>query len=186
MAAVSHLPHVLANVLVAQAAGRARRGRSASPRPGPSFRDATRVAGANSAIWTDIYLSNREALVAQIDDADRQRLLEVRGALADGDADAVTAWNDAAAEQRRRLLEAELAGGPAARAARVGAQPARRRRRASRSRSAARVSTSPTWRSYPAPDNREGEIAAVDRRRRRGRARARELVGELGFPVARA
>ena len=37
LAAVSHLPHVLANVLVAQAAGRGE-----LPRTGPSFRDATR------------------------------------------------------------------------------------------------------------------------------------------------
>ena len=35
---------------------------------GPSFRDATRVAGANSAIWTDIYMSNRDALIAAIDE----------------------------------------------------------------------------------------------------------------------
>ena len=39
----------------ARRAGR-RRWRRALPRVGPSFRDATRVAGANSAIWTDIYL----------------------------------------------------------------------------------------------------------------------------------
>src|SRR5690606_37475739 len=53
LAAVSHLPHVLANVLVAQAT-RALEGEQL-PATGPSFRDATRVAGANSAIWTDIY-----------------------------------------------------------------------------------------------------------------------------------
>ena len=39
--------------------GRARRGRRRCP--GPSFRDATRVAGANSAIWTDIYLREPRA-----------------------------------------------------------------------------------------------------------------------------
>ncbi len=64
MAGVSHLPHVLANVLVAQAAA-ALDGESIPP-TGPSFRDATRVAGANSAIWTDIYLANRDALVERI------------------------------------------------------------------------------------------------------------------------
>ncbi len=35
------------------------------PATGPSFRDATRVAGAPSAIWTDIYLSNADALMAR-------------------------------------------------------------------------------------------------------------------------
>ncbi len=47
-------------------AGRRRRRAAAT---GPSFRDATRVAGAPSAIWTDIYLSNRDALTAQVDGA---------------------------------------------------------------------------------------------------------------------
>ena len=65
MAAVSHLPHVLANVLVAQAAGRSAGDRM--PATGPSFRDATRVAGANPALWTGIYRSNREALRAALD-----------------------------------------------------------------------------------------------------------------------
>jgi prephenate dehydrogenase len=108
MASVSHLPHVLANVLVAQAAGAL--GGERVPPTGPSFRDATRVAGANSAIWTDIYLANRDALVEQLD-ATIERLTEVRRALADGDAAAVTAWNDAAAADRRALLEAGLEGG---------------------------------------------------------------------------
>jgi len=105
LAAVSHLPHVLANVLVAQAAGRGE-----LPRTGPSFRDATRVAGANSAVWTDIYMANREAIAAEIDAA-AERLSETADTLRAGDAQAVTAWNDAAAEDRRRLLEADFAGG---------------------------------------------------------------------------
>ena len=107
MASVSHLPHVLANVLVGQAA-RALGGETVPP-TGPSFRDATRVAGANSAIWTDIYLANRDALAAQIDET-VARLAEVREALLAGDAEAVTAWNDDAAADRRALLEAGLEG----------------------------------------------------------------------------
>ncbi|HEX8083158.1 MAG TPA: prephenate dehydrogenase/arogenate dehydrogenase family protein [Solirubrobacteraceae bacterium] len=108
MAGVSHLPHVLANVLVAQAA--AALGGEAIPPTGPSFRDATRVAGASSAIWTDIYLANRDALVERIDDT-VARLNDVARALREGDADAVTAWNEAAAADRRALLEAGLEGG---------------------------------------------------------------------------
>ena len=105
LAAVSHLPHVLANVLVAQAAGR-----GDLPRTGPSFRDATRVAGANSEVWTDIYMANSEAIAAEIDAA-VQRLSQAADLLRATDAEAVTAWNDSAAEDRRRLLEADLAGG---------------------------------------------------------------------------
>jgi prephenate dehydrogenase len=108
LAAVSHLPHVLANVLVAQAA--AALGGERLPATGPSFRDATRVAGAPSAIWTDIYLSNRDALVAEVDGA-IERLRQVRASLEAGDGPAVTAWNEAAASDRRRLLERDLAGG---------------------------------------------------------------------------
>ena len=74
---------------------------------GPSFRDATRVAGANSEIWTDIYMANREAIADEID-ATVERLRAAAQMLRDGDADAVTAWNDAAAEDRRTLLAAEL------------------------------------------------------------------------------
>ncbi|MDX6665397.1 MAG: prephenate dehydrogenase, partial [Solirubrobacteraceae bacterium] len=109
MATVSHLPHVLANVLVEQASGAL--GGEALPATGPSFRDATRVAGANSAIWTDIYLSNADALGVRLDDA-IARLNAFRDDLRAGDAGAITAWNDAAATDRRRLLEAGLAGGP--------------------------------------------------------------------------
>jgi prephenate dehydrogenase len=107
MASVSHLPHVLANLLVAQVAAAHRD----SDQPalvrtlgmGPSFRDATRVAGANTAIWTDIYLANREALVAAIDEA-VERLAEVRATLHSGDAQAIAAWNERARVDRETLL----------------------------------------------------------------------------------
>jgi prephenate dehydrogenase len=115
MATVSHLPHVLANVLVAQAArtlvdpaspGEADR----VPATGPSFRDATRVAGANRAIWTDIYLSNRDALIGALDGT-ITRLERVRAALEASDRGAIEAWNDAARADRDALLGAGLAGG---------------------------------------------------------------------------
>ncbi len=110
MASVSHLPHVLANVLVGHAAD-ALRELAAVPATGPSFRDATRVAGANSAIWTDIYLANREALLEGIADMQR-RLEDVAVALRAGDRAQVTAWNEGARADRDRLLGAGLAGGP--------------------------------------------------------------------------
>jgi prephenate dehydrogenase len=110
LATVSHLPHVLANVLVARAARVLSEERERLPATGPSFRDATRVAGANTSIWRDIYLANADALVEAIDDT-VARLGEVRAALAARDGDAVAAWNDGAGDERRRLLEADLAGG---------------------------------------------------------------------------
>jgi prephenate dehydrogenase len=111
LATVSHLPHVLANVLVSQAARTVDREDEPLPRVGPSFRDATRVAGANSGIWTDIYMQNAAAIADEVD-ATIQRLDDISTALRRSDADAVRAWNDRARDDRRRLLEADIAGGP--------------------------------------------------------------------------
>jgi prephenate dehydrogenase len=109
LAAVSHLPHVLANVLVNQAAAEVAES-EALPRSGPSFRDMTRVAGANSDIWTGIYLTNRDAIATEIDGV-VARLQDVAAALRGADADGIRAWNDTARDDRRRLLEAGLEGG---------------------------------------------------------------------------
>lgn len=106
MAAVSHLPHVLANVLVAQA--HAAVGTDALPATGGSFRDATRVAGANPALWAQIYADNAVALGTQLDEV-IARLADVRGRLAE-----LGPWQEQAAAQRRALLEADLRGGPLA------------------------------------------------------------------------
>ena len=111
LATVSHLPHVLANVLVSQAARTSDREDEPLPRVGPSFRDSTRVAGANSAIWTDIYMHNAAAIADEID-ATVQRLQHVADQLRAADAQAIAAWNDRARDDRRRLLEADIAGGP--------------------------------------------------------------------------
>jgi prephenate dehydrogenase len=107
MACVSHLPHVLANVLVQQALAVFER-EDADPLANPSLRDATRVAGANTAIWADIYLANRAALIAAIDELGG-RLDDVRGALASGDAAALMAWNESARTARRALTGEEPA-----------------------------------------------------------------------------
>lgn len=114
MACVSHLPHVLANVLVEEVGGALLTGPEES-RPhvfgaGPSFRDAARVAGANPAIWTDIYLANRDALIEAVDEA-IERLGQVRTMLAEADPVALSAWGTHSRGQRDTLLEMELASG---------------------------------------------------------------------------
>jgi len=185
LAAVSHLPHVFANVLVAQAAAAFAGDDDAErlPATGPSFRDATRVAGANSAIWTDIYLANRDALIERMDDA-IARLGAVREALAAADATAVTGWNDGAADDRRRLLEAQLAAGPL-HELRVSV-PNEPGVVATLALELARAGVNITDMAlYPAPDHSEGVVAlwiAGDEPAQRALA----LVGERGFPVARA
>jgi prephenate dehydrogenase len=184
LAAVSHLPHVLANLVVAQAAstlGDAAQGRV--PAVGPSFRDATRVAGANSAIWTDIYMSNRDALVAAIDDFSA-RLARVRASLQDGDAAAVTAWNDAARADRERLLVAGLAPGPVAEL-RVSV-PNRPGVIAEIALALGHAGVNILDLALaPSEDNRQG-IVSLWIGGEQESARAEGLIAGLGFPVARA
>jgi len=97
MAVVSHLPHVFANVLVSQLVSL-----DPSTVPGPSFRDATRVAGSNTTVWSGIYMDNRDALARAIDNA-VERLQAVRETLAGGDHEALVRWSEQAAADRERL-----------------------------------------------------------------------------------
>jgi prephenate dehydrogenase len=185
LATVSHLPHVLANVLVSQAANAlaAADGDERLPATGPSFRDATRVAGASSAIWTDVYLSNRDALQAQIAETVK-RLQAVHDALGRADGVLLTEWNDAAAADRRRLLEAQLAGGPLVELrASVPNRPGVVAQLALElGRAGVNIADLAL---YPAADMSEGVVAlwvAGDETAER----AQLIVQDLGFPVARA
>jgi prephenate dehydrogenase len=183
LATVSHLPHVLANVLVSQAADALGAGGERLPATGPSFRDATRVAGASSAIWTDIYVSNRDALGTEIEAVIR-RLTEVRDALQNADGDRITAWNDTAAGDRRRLLEAQLAGGPLFELR--ASVPNRPGVVAQLALELGRAGVNITDMAlYPAADMSEGVVALWIAGEAPAR-RAEGLVAELGFPVARA
>jgi prephenate dehydrogenase len=110
MATVSHLPHVIANVLVQQAAAAAVEESERLPEVGPSFRDTTRVAGANPAIWEDIFATNSEAVAREIDAA-AERLREAADVIRSDDMERLAAWHGAARDDRRRLLEADLVGG---------------------------------------------------------------------------
>jgi prephenate dehydrogenase len=111
MATISHLPHVLANVLAAEAAQSLTQDSERLPDVGPSFRDATRVAGSNPAIWADIFASNREAVAGSVASL-AARLREAAELIRSGDRAALEAWHGAAGEDRRRLLESESEAGP--------------------------------------------------------------------------
>ena len=188
MAGISHLPHVLANLLVAQAASLLS-GEQAQrlPAVGPSFRDATRVAGANSAIWTDIYMSNRDALIAGLDEL-AGRLQEVRAMLAAGDAPAVRSWNEQARADREALLGAGLVGG-------AGGQAILELRAAVPNRPGVVADIAlALGRSgvnildmalAPSEDNRQG-VVALWIAGEESAGRAQRLIADLGFPVARA
>jgi prephenate dehydrogenase len=183
LALVSHLPHVLANVLVDQASTALGADGERLPATGPSFRDATRVAGANSSIWTDIYLSNRDALITAID-ATVDRLGSVRSALVVGDEQRITRWNDDAATARRRLAAGELASGADLYELRVSV-PNRPGVVAQIALELGRAGVNiADLALHPAPSMTEGVVAlwlaGTDTA-----ARAQEIIGGLGFQVFR-
>jgi prephenate dehydrogenase len=188
MACFSHLPHVLANLLVEQGGARLA-GALASgeqlPAAGPSFRDATRVAGANTAIWADIYLANRDALIGEIDEA-VGRLRDVRELLAAGDAAAIARWNDGARGARETLRGAGLsgeAGGEATQELRVSV-PNRPGVLAEIALTLGREGVNIVDMALsPSADNSQGVIALWLRGAEHAQ-RAERLIAELGFPVA--
>src|SRR5947208_985503 len=103
VALTSHLPHVLANLLANQAGAGRIDGHDPLSAVGGSFRDMTRVAGANPRIWVDIFLDNREALRAVLIEH-RRRVEQLEAALAAGDAGYLARWIAEAGGNRRRLL----------------------------------------------------------------------------------
>ena len=66
VAAVSHLPHVLANVLVSQAAGAAAAARRGAARSGPELSRRDARGRRQHGDVGDIYLANRAAIVEEI------------------------------------------------------------------------------------------------------------------------
>ena len=103
VALTSHLPHVLANLLVNQAGASRIDGHEPLTAAGGSLRDMTRVAGANPRIWVDIFLENagpvREALGEH-----RKHLDRLEQALENGDAGFLAKWIGEAAGNRQRML----------------------------------------------------------------------------------
>jgi prephenate dehydrogenase len=183
LANVSHLPHVLANVLVQQAAEVLAAEGERLPATGPSFRDSTRVAGSSSAIWTDIYLSNADALAAAIERT-VAALQEVHAALSAQDGAWVTDWNERAAGDRRQLLEAELAGGTLLQLR--ASVPNRPGVIAQIALELGRAGVNIVDMAlYPAPDMSEGVVALWISGEPQAQ-RAESLVAGLGFPVVRA
>jgi prephenate dehydrogenase len=181
MATVSHLPHVLANVLVSQAARALLEEEQRLPATGPSFRDATRVAGANPGLWRDIFLTNREAIDSELA-ACASAIEELRARLHKRDAGGMERWIEDARADRQRLLEVELAGGPVSEL-RISVP--------NRPGIVARVALAlgeagvniVDMALYPASDMESGAIAlwvSGDR----GAERALELVESLGYPAA--
>jgi prephenate dehydrogenase len=181
MATISHLPHVVANVLAAEAAAELTRDSERLPEVGPSFRDTTRVAGSNPAIWADIFASNRAAVADSVESVAR-RLGEAAALIRGGDKDAVAAWHAAAGEDRRLLLESDLEAGPLRELRIVVANKPGTIAELALSLGEAGVNIE-DMALYPAPDMTSGAVSlwvAGDEQA----ARAAALVRELGHTVS--
>jgi len=88
-AAVSHLPHLLAFAAfaaVAQQPG----GSHFLELAGPGFRDFTRIAASDAAVWRDILLANRDQVLSQVQSF-KDKLWQLESAMRDGRAEALEA-----------------------------------------------------------------------------------------------
>jgi prephenate dehydrogenase len=103
MAAVSHLPHLLAFTLVAELASRQDSAEYMS-NAGSGFRDFTRIAGSSPEMWRDIALANRDALLTELG-AYRGALDALMLSIEHGDRAALDAMLGRAAETRRHWGE---------------------------------------------------------------------------------
>ncbi len=110
VALTSHLPHVLANLLVNQAGAGRIEGHDPLAAAGGSLRDMTRVAGANPRVWVDIFLDNAEALTDALGDH-RRRVEQLEQALAARDGGYLARWIAEASGNRTRML-ADAYGDP--------------------------------------------------------------------------
>jgi prephenate dehydrogenase len=66
-AEISHLPHAIAYALVHAVGSADVEGENVLSYTAGGFRDFTRIASSDPAMWRDIALMNREALLASID-----------------------------------------------------------------------------------------------------------------------
>jgi len=103
LALVSHLPHALANLLLNQVGAAPIEGHDPLAAAGASFREMTRVAGANPRIWVDIFLENAGEVRAALGEH-RRRVEQLETALARGDAGFLARWIGEAATKRQELL----------------------------------------------------------------------------------
>jgi prephenate dehydrogenase len=99
VAVMSHLPHLIAALLVKHVA---RTDRAALDLCGPGFRDVTRIASGAPELWADILLSNADAVQEHLRAFIRE-LEEALSLLAEKDAKKLQALLDDAKENRDRL-----------------------------------------------------------------------------------
>ncbi|MDI6709499.1 MAG: prephenate dehydrogenase [Bacillota bacterium] len=107
VAAVSHLPHIVAAALANTVGDMAGGDRALSLAAG-GFRDTTRIAASSPEMWRDIFASNRDK-VLQMLWFFRHQIEQAETILRAGDHGALTAWL-AAARATRRAVPARVKG----------------------------------------------------------------------------
>ena len=103
LALTSHLPHALANLLIGRVAAAAAGNEAPLEHAGASLRDMTRIAGANPAVWIDIFVENGD-LIADALEAYGADLEDVERALRAGDRSYFERTIAGAADTRSRML----------------------------------------------------------------------------------
>ncbi|MDI5920295.1 bifunctional prephenate dehydrogenase/3-phosphoshikimate 1-carboxyvinyltransferase [Halomonas sp. LR5S13] len=98
LARTSHLPHLLAFSLVDTLARQDERLEIFRYAAG-GFRDFTRIAGSDPVMWRDIFIANRDAVLASLDDFEAG-VARLRRAVERGDGDAMLATFDRASHAR--------------------------------------------------------------------------------------
>jgi prephenate dehydrogenase len=99
-ATVSHLPHLLAFVLVEEIASRDN-AKELLNFAASGFRDFTRIAGSSPEMWRDISVANKTALLNEISTYE-QALSKLKQTLANEDADALEALFERASAARNQ------------------------------------------------------------------------------------
>ena len=98
IAFTSQMPHIISNAFIKSPTALSHKGFSAG-----SYKDLTRVAWLNPQMWAELFLSNRENLLQELDVL-MDRLAEYRTAIAERDEDALIRILD---EGRKRKQEVD-------------------------------------------------------------------------------
>jgi prephenate dehydrogenase len=106
LAAVSHLPHLLAYALVHDISSRADAGQLFAYAAG-GFRDFTRIASSHPEMWRDICMANRDQLLAELARFESE-LGSIRACLENGHAAKLEALFAQARAARQRWLDGEF------------------------------------------------------------------------------
>ncbi len=97
LAYTSHLPHAIAAALASSVPS------DWLPLAAGAFRDGTRVAAADTGLWTAIFRENRGSLLKALDSL-QDRLAHFKYALMTDDEEAIRHWWDQA-KQRRDVFD---------------------------------------------------------------------------------